>query len=283
MDYIFDKEKIGALLSDFCVGTGLVLTLYDANFKNIASSGKATRFCEYVWAHRKPLPLCTVCDVKHLKIASERKTTYLYTCHAGIMETITPVFYEDTLIALIQLGQFRDEAGEYSTEEKVKDMAKHAGLDEKKTVELYKTIPVVSEEKLQAVLRLLDTLIIAFWEKGLIYADRSMLSIRIERYVASHLTEDLQIDDLCKEFFISRNALYRLFKTQFHLPVKEYVLQKRIRHAKKVLLQQPQLSVAEVAALCGFSDCNYFIRIFKKMNEITPLQFKKSAAKRQIK
>jgi AraC-like DNA-binding protein len=199
------------------------------------------------------------------------------------METITPVYYDGAVIAFVQLGQFRDETGEYSSLTKVKATAKAYGLDEKLLMREFRKLPIVSKERLRATLRILESLVTSFWEKGLVYADRSMLSLKIERFVEAHLTEDLQVEDLCKEFFLSRNALYRLFNTQFRKPVKEFVLQKRMQYAEKVLLSEPQLSIAQVAAHCGFSDYNYFIRAFGKIHNLTPLQYRKSAVKNAVK
>ncbi len=49
----------------------------------------------------------------------------------------------------------------------------------------------------------------------------------------------------------------------------EYVNRERITLAKR-LLSQPEHSVSDVSELCGFTDVNYFIRMFKKVEGITP-------------
>lgn len=276
MDYIFDKEKIERLLKDFSLSTGFPVVLYDAHFRNTVSTGNPYPFCELLWNKKTPYSFCTDCDVRNLQAASAQGSTYFYTCHAGVMETITPVYYDGALIAFVQLGQFRDEAEKYASAEKVKAAAKSYGFDEEKLLERFFKLPIVSASRLQATLRILNELVTSFGEKGLVYADRSMLSVKIEQFVESHITEDMQVRDLCKEFFLSRNALYSLFKTQFKTPVKEYLLKKRMQYVEKILLTEPRAPISQVATRCGFSDYNYFIRAFKKTHDLTPLQFRKS-------
>ena len=278
MDYIFNKEKITKLFADFQLVTGIPSVLYDASLRSVASSGNLAPYCMFINAHKEPFKHCSMCNIENLKVVSDQKGAYVYTCHAGIVEVIKPIFYGNEIIAYIQLGQFRDEQQQYSSVALVETAAKTYQLDPKKLVELYTQLPIFSTSQLNALLHILDTLITALWEQSLIYADRSMLSVKIEQYLSAHLATDLQVEDVCKEFFISRNALYRLFKKQFHTSIKAYILEKRMQQAKKILIQQPNLPISEVATLCGFSDYNYFIRAFKKQYEVTPLQFKKSAA-----
>jgi YesN/AraC family two-component response regulator len=52
----------------------------------------------------------------------------------------------------------------------------------------------------------------------------------------------------------------------------EYILNEKIKHAKK-LLKNPKIHVNEVSYATGFEDCNYFIRLFKKYEGVTPKQY----------
>jgi YesN/AraC family two-component response regulator len=56
----------------------------------------------------------------------------------------------------------------------------------------------------------------------------------------------------------------------------EFILNERIRHAKK-LLKDPGIQVNQVCFESGFDDCNYFIRLFKKLEGITPKQYQQCA------
>jgi len=55
----------------------------------------------------------------------------------------------------------------------------------------------------------------------------------------------------------------------------EYVNKERIKLAKQ-LLAKPQSSIYNVSKLCGFTDVNYFIRVFRKLEGTTPKAFQSS-------
>ena len=275
MNYIFDKEKIKKLLLDFQLLTGIPIVLYDASFRSIAFSGINTPYCSILSECKEAFEHCSMCNIENLKLTAKKGNTLIYTCHAGLIEVIKPIFYEQSIIAYLQLGQFRDEDQVLSSLERVQKTISTYSLDSQLLTALYQKQPIFSQSKLDALIHLIETLIITLWAQSLIYADHSALSKNIEQYLMDHLTDDLHIEDICKEFFISRNTLYRLFKTQFHTSIKVYILEKRMQQASKLLIESPHLSISEIAISCGFSDYNYFIRAFKKHYQITPLQFKK--------
>jgi AraC-like DNA-binding protein len=191
------------------------------------------------------------------------------------METILPIVYEDVLIAYIQIGQFRDEEGRYSSEDKLKEVAELYGFSLQKLLALYETLPVVSSEKLNSLYRVVDIIVKSFWLDGLITCKRSMLSIKIERYIDEHLEEKIGLNDICNEFFISKNTVYRLFHEEFHSTVNDFIITKRLKQAQELLQSEQELNITQIATLCGFPDYNYFIRLFKKHVGITPLRFRK--------
>ena len=90
----------------------------------------------------------------------------------------------------------------------------------------------------------------------------------VKRYIAEHISEDLQRDDLAKLVFMNPDYLSRLFKKQEGIGLAEYIIQKKLDFAKK-LLKSTQLPVVDIAARTGFSYSSYFIRIFKKKEGVT--------------
>ena len=181
-----------------------------------------------------------------------------------------------SLLQYLQIGQLRDAEGVYTFAEKSAAIARQYGLDADKLISLYEKTPAISEEKLHSVCNILEILIKSFWMEGLISDSRSMLSVKIERYIEEHLSERIYTLELCGKFFLSKNAIYELFRKEFNTTVNEFILQKRIKKAQKLLESELNLNITQISLLCGFSDYNYFIRSFKKHIGITPLKFRKS-------
>jgi AraC-like DNA-binding protein len=88
-------------------------------------------------------------------------------------------------------------------------------------------------------------------------------------YIQENLTEKIIVDTLCRKAYLSRNAFFKLFKEQFGVTPLEYINNERVKLAKQLLANQRQ-SVTQVSLQCGFSDVNYFVRLFRKTEGITP-------------
>ena len=282
MDYIFNTEKLEALVSDFYISTGIAVTLYDASGRIVTKSPIYTECCACMRAKEACVESCNRSDKVHMEQAAGSKSICRYTCHAGLMEVITPIIYEDVVIAYLQIGQFRDAEKVYSKEILLWQTAQCYGIDPEQLLELYKKIPVLSKEKLRALLNIIHILIRSFWEDGLILRNRSMRSVRIAQYITDHIGEKLSIEGLCQQFSMSKFALYRLFREEFDTTANEFILEKRMDLARR-LLEGQEGTITGIAEACGFADYNYFIRVFKEKNGVTPLQFRKQHTNGQLK
>ena len=216
MDYIFNKEKINRVLSDFYNSTGIAVALYDASQQGVAGSPIHSPYCTHIRNRKECIEHCSQSNLIHMKEVSLNRQISRYTCHAGLMEMIFPVIYEDVLIAYIQIGQFRDAEHRYSKTDKLPKIAEQYGFSSEQLLVLYDELPLVSEERLHSLCHIVDILVKSFWQDGLITYNRSMRSIKIERYIDEHLGEKISLNEICNEFFLSKNAVYRLFHDEFH-------------------------------------------------------------------
>ena len=94
-------------------------------------------------------------------------------------------------------------------------------------------------------------------------------------YIESHYIEDISIDVLAEISHYSLRHFTRIFSETYHTTPLNYILSLRINRACS-LLKESRLSILDIAFQCGFSDNNYFSRIFKKRNGLTPKQFRAS-------
>lgn len=88
------------------------------------------------------------------------------------------------------------------------------------------------------------------------------------RYIRENLTERISVDELSKKANMSKPSFFRLFKHEIGISPVEYIIRERINRAKQYL--SASKSVKEACFASGFNDLNYFIRIFKKHEGITP-------------
>lgn len=93
-------------------------------------------------------------------------------------------------------------------------------------------------------------------------------------YIESHYQSAITLGDLAEVAGMNPRYFCRAFKEITMQSPMDYVSFYRIEQAVR-LLQATELSVMEIAMECGFNDCSYFIRIFKKQRNMTPGQYRK--------
>lgn len=90
-------------------------------------------------------------------------------------------------------------------------------------------------------------------------------------YIREHLTEDLTLEELEKQFFVSRYHICREFKRLTGETPHAYIVKARLDLCRKYIEQGKPVS--EVYRLGGFGGYNHFFRAFKKEYGVTPMQY----------
>ena len=90
-------------------------------------------------------------------------------------------------------------------------------------------------------------------------------------FIKKNLHQKLSIDAIAKMAYVSKSNFFKMFKEELGLSPNEFIIHERIKKAKELLSQQN--SVSETAFSTGFSDTNYFIRVFKQVEGVTPKIF----------
>ncbi len=96
----------------------------------------------------------------------------------------------------------------------------------------------------------------------------------IKEYIDTNISEKITLDELSEKFFVNKFYLTRIFKDQFGISVNNYIIQQRITYAKR-LLRFSDMTIEEIAATCGISDGNYFAKVFKKVEGVSPREFRR--------
>ena len=92
-------------------------------------------------------------------------------------------------------------------------------------------------------------------------------------YINENLTAELSIDDMAAMCYMSRYHFMRLFKTQTGCTVHNYIRQKRLVLAARLIREG--MSASAAAAECGFSDYSAFHRAFTKTFRVSPGKIKR--------
>lgn len=92
-------------------------------------------------------------------------------------------------------------------------------------------------------------------------------------YINDHCTEPLTLKKLTDRFSISASTLSHEFQRYIHHSVYDYILYRRVMLAKQKLFGDAPLG--EIGYQCGFGDYSNFLRAFRKMNGISPSEYRR--------
>ena len=96
----------------------------------------------------------------------------------------------------------------------------------------------------------------------------------IRAYLDAHYTEKIALDNLAKKFFINKFYLTKIFKEAYGVTINTYVAERRITAAKSCLRFSDK-TIDEIGNAVGMNDANYFSRAFKKIEGISPSEYRK--------
>ncbi|MBP1577688.1 MAG: helix-turn-helix transcriptional regulator, partial [Oscillospiraceae bacterium] len=107
-------------------------------------------------------------------------------------------------------------------------------------------------------------------------ADNEAWPQEILEFINAEYQNNITLEDASRKVGFSTYYFSRLFKQKFDKPFIEYLTQLRIQKAK-TLLSSPGVSVKNVCYSVGYSDPNYFARVFKRETGMSPSKFQKKA------
>lgn len=108
-------------------------------------------------------------------------------------------------------------------------------------------------------------------------ARQKKISSTIEKadlYMEENYSKDISLEDIAKEVNLSSYYFSRFYKSETGINFSDKLISIRIDKAKR-LLKESEVSVKEVSFMVGYSDPNYFSKLFKKVTGCTASEYKK--------
>ncbi len=101
-----------------------------------------------------------------------------------------------------------------------------------------------------------------------------LLAARADTVIRTRFHEDISASAIAAELDCNPDYLGRVFRTIYGRTLTEAIHERRMRNATR-LLAEGRERIEDVARLCGFDDCGYFRRIFKRTQGMTPAAFRR--------
>lgn len=98
---------------------------------------------------------------------------------------------------------------------------------------------------------------------------------QVKSYIDKYFMRKIPLSEISNEFFLSKFYLSREFKRFYGITIGDYINKRRITLAKE-LLRFTDKSIEEIASLCGIPDANYFTKVFHKIEDSSPREYREN-------
>ncbi len=271
----FNLNKLRSLLKDFYTLTQIRISVFDDAFRElVAYPEHISQFCQIVRTDPNAFIQCQNCDKNACQTAAHRHFPYTYQCHAGLTESIMPLYMGNIVIGYLLFGHvfsFSDYEEGWNT---ISQLCSSYQLDFEKLKTQCFRLPLTSNEYITSAANIMQTVASYLCLERMAVLRTKDLPVQIDEYISRHYTENIDVQTICSHFQIGKTALYEISKQNYGVGIAEHIRNMRIEKAKAMLLEREDMNICQISQECGFSDYNYFISVFRRHVGIPPRQYR---------
>lgn len=278
-------ERLKEQLFYYHNATGIPVVLRDNNGKTIQSFSSDFRYCTMVREACGDRSFCGRMHSEGEDLSDEIEDGYIFSCPAGLVHFAVPVKLPEGNNCHILAGPI---AMDYPDISVIDSVIKGYDLPMDIRQRLYaalNTIPIVEPVRIQHLCKLLFSLVDNL--TGSSSSNNTDLSSVYEAppvaipivqkavsYIDDHYNESLRLEHVAAYVGLNPSYFSTVFKRELNINFSNYLTQKRIEEACKLLLQS-NLSLSDIANETGFDSQSYFSQIFKHHTGMSPKEYRK--------
>ncbi|NLL76082.1 MAG: AraC family transcriptional regulator [Clostridiales bacterium] len=308
IEQVVNPIKFQKIQDDIATATDLALITVDYKGTPLTKHSNCSEFCQKVRSSSYGI-YCEKCDSHGGLEAARLRKPYIYVCHFGLIDLAIPIMIKDLYIGAFMAGQVL--LSPQDTEDTpepilpgVQNMWESIGEDLK---EAHAALPVMSLDKITALANMLLHIVnycVEEAELKALLAQRSAKafnrtytdagdedSLRLNTikrrpkkganqliqpalvYIKKHPQEKITLEKMAALCNISPSYFSKLFAKENMGNLSDYVNNIRIDRAKELLLNS-DWNIRTIAEHVGYDDSGYFIKLFKKFTNKTPLEYR---------
>ena len=270
----FNREQLMALMKDFHVLSGIRIVLFDDEYNELLSYPENNcAFCSRMKQDPRTRRLCAESDAHSFRRAEAEGQLIIYHCHACLIEAAIPLIDDHIIIGYLMFGQISGDPDRISLARRLSGKLRECGLEE--MADPADGIPLRTDEQIHAAAKIMKACTLyALYDRTIALRSRHFIQ-ELRQYLMEHISEPIDSGTVARGLGLSRSGLYQQCRENLGMGVAEYLRKLRISEAQR-LLAGTDLSISRIASATGFSDYNYFCRVFRQETGTSPMAVRKS-------
>lgn len=290
-----NSELINKIAQDFAQATGLAVVVVNIHGEEISDLFNFTPFCQMMRQDPVNHLRCRMSDRCGGFEASKSNEPCIYRCHAGLTDFSIPLVIAGHLVGFVLCGQVRLHSDVYLIDILNVD---NKWQQDPALMDKFQNVPMMDFSRVIASADLLKLIVENCLKKHLnfvvindnkdskepgrirpVHPNDSKIKKAL-RYIDTHLSEELRLEDVAASVYLSPYYFSKLFKKYQGIGFNAWVNQQRMINAKE-MLQHSDWSIASIAKNLGFSQTSYFCKVFRQAYNVTPQVFRSISSERR--
>lgn len=255
----------------------------DNQIFTLCSNEHCHPLCRKIMDYEEGRAACGKMTMDRVRQCMATRRLQIDQCHAGLIDTIVPLFVEDKYIGSLSIGQFLCRRPRRQEIESIAKQLSYLDISADELKRFYDATPVIPEEKVHAMLELVKMIgeYVCESESKLLFLrsineNNNILAAR--NYIESRYKSKLTIDEIAHKVGLSPSYFSHMFTKETGSSPIQYLNSYRIVKAIE-LLRQSNMSITEISYEVGFQSLPHFNRVFRKATGKSPRAFKTAKSK----
>ncbi len=259
-----NTKKLYKLIEAFYNLTGIKVAIYSKDFKEVFSYPESdSEFCTFLHSKEECEKACSMSAEGLCRRCAKVNSLVIGKCHAGLTEVVKPLYNGVFVQGYIMFGQITNNGDKKALKKEISKNCEDFGFLKSDILKYAENIKYYSDSEIEDASEIINALASYIVLENLVYTSENDLIHKVMEYIKNNLSEDLSVAALCKKFSVSKSELYKLSKPYMPDGIADFVKKLRIQKAAE-LASVSGKPVWQVAEETGFSDVEYFQRVFKK-------------------
>ncbi len=284
LEEVISVDKLKEALHSIARATEVNLCVIDLIGNVIIWPVNDSPFCAEARKNSDIRENCLRCATHAALEAARQKRPMFYKCPYGLVDFTLPIYYKEEVLGAICGGQIKTDS-HTDFLDYVYNQISLGNNDELK--KRFENLPTVKSEKLIDISDILLKMTERLTKFG-IYMDlephqnaRTYNRYKLQpalNYIDLNYNKNITLTELSALCCITESYFSRLFSATMNISLSQYITNLRIDNAKELLLD-PTKKILAIAYEVGYNDSAYFIRKFKEVTQMTPLEYRIGALK----